>query len=96
VSGGGVGTRVSSDQYAADLNSLQKIVDDIYAGFEVKPLVIAPGGFFDPNWFTAFIEKTPKSLQVVTHHIYSLGPGKLPLSKHLIFDTICKFNTNPT
>jgi heparanase 1 len=47
VSGGGVGTRVSSDQYAADLNSLQKIVDDIYAGFEVKPLVIAPGGFFD-------------------------------------------------
>lgn len=82
VSGGGVGTRVSSDQYAADLNSLQKIVDDIYAGFEVKPQVIAPGGFFDANWFTAFIEKTPKSLQVVTHHIYSLGPGKSPLSQN--------------
>jgi len=82
------GTRVSSDDYAADLNSLQKIVQDIYAGFEVKPQVIAPGGFFDPDWFTAFIQKTPKSLQVVTHHIYSLGSGKISISKHQIKNII--------
>lgn len=81
VSGGGIGTRVSAEQYAADTNSLQDIVQNIYAGFEVKPQVIAPGGFFDADWFTAFIDKTPKSLQVVTHHIYSLGPGS---NDHLI------------
>ncbi|KAJ6732295.1 HEPARANASE-LIKE PROTEIN 3 [Salix purpurea] len=50
-------------------------------GFEVKPLVLAPGGFFDANWFTKFINKTPRSLQVVTHHIYNLGPGS---DDHLI------------
>lgn len=77
LSGNGIGTEVSADQYASDIDSLQNIVQNIYAGFEVKPLVIAPGGFFDANWFSEFIKKTPKSLQVVTFHIYSLGPGTL-------------------
>ncbi|KAF5456763.1 hypothetical protein F2P56_026208 [Juglans regia] len=81
LSGNGVGTRVPSHQYASDINSLQNMVQNIYAGFEVKPLVIAPGGFFDANWFTEFIKETPESLQVVSHHIYSLGPG---VDDHLI------------
>lgn len=75
LSGNGVGTKVSAQQYASDINSLQNMVQNIYAGFEVKPLVIAPGGFFDANWFTEFIKETPNSLQVVSHHIYNLGPG---------------------
>ncbi|XP_042991666.1 heparanase-like protein 3 isoform X2 [Carya illinoinensis] len=61
--------------------SYAHIWKNIYAGFEVKPLVIAPGGFFDANWFSEFIKKTPKSLQVVTFHIYSLGPG---VGDHLV------------
>ncbi|XP_007011803.2 PREDICTED: heparanase-like protein 3 [Theobroma cacao] len=73
--GSGVGVRVSADRYASDVNSLQNIVQNIYKGFEVKPLVIAPGGFFDANWFTEFVKETPKSLQVVTQHIYNLGAG---------------------
>jgi heparanase 1 len=77
LSGNGVGARVSADQYASDINSLQNVVQNVYAGFKVKPQVIAPGGFFDANWFTEFIKKTPKSLQVVSHHIYNLGPGTL-------------------
>ncbi|KAF9662106.1 hypothetical protein SADUNF_Sadunf18G0018800 [Salix dunnii] len=75
LSGSGVGTRIAADQYASDTINLLMIVETIYAGFEVKPLVIAPGGFFDANWLTQFINKTPRSLQVVTHHIYNLGPG---------------------
>ncbi|KDP33563.1 hypothetical protein JCGZ_07134 [Jatropha curcas] len=76
LSGNGVGTKVAADQYASDVNSLQKIVQTIYAGYANKPLVLAPGGFFDANWFAEFTHKTPnKSLQVVTQHIYNLGPG---------------------
>ncbi|CAK7353780.1 unnamed protein product [Dovyalis caffra] len=81
LSGSGTGTRIAADQYASDTNNLQMIVRTIYAGFEVKPLVLAPGGFFDANWFTQFIKKTPRSLQVVTQHIYNLGPG---VDNHLI------------
>lgn len=75
MSGSGVGTRVAADQYASDTISLQKIVQNIYNGSEAKPLVIAPGGFFDGNWFKEFLDKTTNSLAVVTHHIYNLGPG---------------------
>ncbi|EXB80736.1 Heparanase-like protein 3 [Morus notabilis] len=81
LSGRGIGAGVAPDQYASDINHLQNIVQKIYEGFEVKPLVLAPGGFFDPTWFTEFLDKTPKSLQVVTHHVYNLGPGS---DEHLI------------
>ncbi|XVE53586.1 hypothetical protein DITRI_Ditri03aG0014400 [Diplodiscus trichospermus] len=73
--GSGVGARIAADQYASDVSFLQNIVQNIYRGFKVKPLVISPGGFFDANWFTKFVQKTTKSLQVVTQHIYNLGPG---------------------
>lgn len=75
MSGSGVGVRVAADQYASDTISLQKLVHDIYKSDESKPLTIAPGGFFDANWFKEFIEKSNKSADVVTHHIYNLGPG---------------------
>ena len=75
--GSGVGVRVAADQYASDTISLQYIVQDVYKGTETKPLVIAPGGFFDANWFKEFVDKTTKSLDVITHHIYNLGPGTL-------------------
>ena len=70
-----MGTRVAADQYAFDTVALQRIVQNIYKEIEPKPIIIAPGGFFDATWFTDFIKKTPKSLQVVSHHIYNLGPG---------------------
>ncbi|KAH7675070.1 heparanase 1 protein [Dioscorea alata] len=82
LSGGGVGARIDADQYAADTISLKSIVNEIYQGFPDKPLILAPGGFFDANWFTEFISKTkPHSLDVITHHIYNLGPG---VDTHLI------------
>ncbi|KAJ8751649.1 hypothetical protein K2173_025808 [Erythroxylum novogranatense] len=81
LSGSGVGTSVAADQYANDVETLQGVVNSTYAGFKAKPLMMAPGGFFDANWFGRFIDKTPKSLQVVSHHIYNLGPG---VDEHLI------------
>ncbi|XP_038971911.1 heparanase-like protein 3 isoform X4 [Phoenix dactylifera] len=82
LSGSGVGARIGADQYAADVISLKKIIDDIYQGFPHKPLVLAPGGFFDASWFNELIKKTkPHSLDAITHHIYNLGAG---VDKHLV------------
>ncbi|XP_052199348.1 heparanase-like protein 3 [Diospyros lotus] len=81
LSGSGVGVRVAADQYAFDTIALQNIVQDIYKDIEPKPRVIAPGGFFDATWFKEFINKTTNTLDVVTHHIYNLGPG---VDEHLV------------
>ncbi|KAE8669055.1 Heparanase-like protein 3 [Hibiscus syriacus] len=79
--GSGVGTRVSADQYAADTAALQSVVENIYKNVDLKPLIIAPGGFYDSDWFKEYINKTIKSVDVVTHHIYNLGPG---VDDHLV------------
>ncbi|KAK8697370.1 hypothetical protein V6N13_113521 [Hibiscus sabdariffa] len=79
--GRGVETRVSADQYAADTAALHSIVENVYKNVELKPLIIAPGGFYDSDWFKEYINKTIKSLDVATHHIYNLGAGVDP---HLV------------
>ncbi|KAK4491059.1 hypothetical protein RD792_001781 [Penstemon davidsonii] len=81
LSGNGIGASVAADQYVSDVINLQKIVQDIYKGFRNKPLVLGPGGFFKEDWFTKFVSGTSNTLQVVTHHIYNLGPG---VDAHLI------------
>ncbi|KAI3803050.1 hypothetical protein L1987_31198 [Smallanthus sonchifolius] len=81
LSGSGVGTRVTASQYAFDTMNLKNIVQEIYKGIEPKPRIIAPGGFFDANWFKEFIDRTPKTLDIITHHIYNLGPG---VDQHLV------------
>ncbi|KAK7281449.1 hypothetical protein RIF29_09450 [Crotalaria pallida] len=75
LSGSGVGTSVTADQYASDLAALRDIVYKAYEEIDPKPLVIAPGGFFEANWFKEFISKSGTSLDVVSHHIYNLGAG---------------------
>lgn len=79
--GSGVGVRVAADQYATDTVSLKKIADDVYSDIETKPLIVGPGGFFDANWFKEYISKSNNSLDIATHHIYNLGPGR---DEHLI------------
>lgn len=81
LSGSGVGARVNADQYAEDLNYLKYIVNETYKGSQFKPLVIAPGGFFDADWFREFVVKTKSSINIISHHIYNLGPG---VDQHLV------------
>ena len=81
LSGSGVGARVDADQYAQDVLALKQIIDNSYQGHASKPLVIAPGGFFDAAWFTELISRTkPNQMDVMTHHIYNLGPGMIPVT----------------
>lgn len=75
LSGNGIGASVSASQYAIDTMTLQTMVHHVYKDIEPKPLIIAPGGFFDPGWFKEFLAKTPETLNVVSHHIYNLGAG---------------------
>ncbi|KAE8690960.1 Heparanase-like protein 3 [Hibiscus syriacus] len=79
--GSGVGTRVSADQYAVDTAALQSVVENVYKNVDLKPLIFAPGGFYDSDWFKEYVNKTIKSVDVVTHHIYNLGPG---VDDHLV------------
>ncbi|CAN6245728.1 unnamed protein product [Urochloa humidicola] len=82
LSGSGVGARIDADQYAADVITLKRIIDSTYQSNPTKPLVLAPGGFFDAAWFTELVSKTkPSQMDVITHHIYNLGPG---VDDHLI------------
>ncbi|KAK9683562.1 hypothetical protein RND81_10G149900 [Saponaria officinalis] len=71
----GIGAKVTAEQYARDVKTLQKLVESVYVNSETKPIVIGPGGFYDNSWFPEFIGKTTKSIQAITHHIYNLGAG---------------------
>ncbi|XP_039002585.1 heparanase-like protein 3 [Hibiscus syriacus] len=47
LSGSGVRTRVSADQYAVDIAAVQSVVEKAYKNVDLKPLIIAPGGLYD-------------------------------------------------
>ncbi|PIN22219.1 Beta-glucuronidase [Handroanthus impetiginosus] len=81
LSGSGIGVGIDADQYAADTIILHSMIQDIYKEVGVKPQIIAPGGFFDHDWYQQFLAKTVGSLNVITHHIYNLGPGS---DEHLL------------
>ncbi|GER49746.1 glucuronidase 3 [Striga asiatica] len=81
LSGSGVGVGIAVDPYASDTITLHNLVQDIYKNITNRPQIIAPGGFFDAAWFKQFLAKTVGSLNVITHHIYNLGPGS---DEHLI------------
>jgi heparanase 1 len=76
LSGSGIGASVGAEQYGKDLVELQTIINELY-GDSRKPLVVAPGGFFDQKWFAELLEVSgPNVLNAMTHHIYNLGAGE--------------------
>ncbi|KAE8781343.1 heparanase [Hordeum vulgare] len=76
LGGKAVGTSIAADQYAKDATFLKWVLEDTYEDSPSKPLLLAPGSFFDEDWFGEFITKTsPDIVSVVSHHIYNLEPG---------------------
>lgn len=96
--GTGVGARVSAEQYGKDLANLRKIIDELYEKSSIKPTLVAPGGFYEQKWFTDLLQITGSGVvNIVTHHLYNLGPGDDPnlvnkiLSPHYLNKTAATF-----
>ncbi|KAJ8452292.1 hypothetical protein Cgig2_006097 [Carnegiea gigantea] len=56
LSGQGIGASVDAAQYGKDLINLRGIIDELYKNSSSKALLLAPGGFFDEEWFTQLIQ----------------------------------------
>ncbi|KAJ0527591.1 putative glycosidase [Helianthus annuus] len=76
LSGKGIGAMVDAGQYGSDVIELRGIIDDLYRRFRPKPLLVAPGGFFDKQWFATLLQSSGSEIvNVLTLHLYNLGPG---------------------
>ncbi|WKA08507.1 hypothetical protein VitviT2T_026223 [Vitis vinifera] len=79
LSGSGVGASVNAEQYGKDLINLKAIINKLYNNSNVKPLLVAPGGFYEQDWYAKLLQVSGSStVNVVTHHIYNLGAGVDP------------------
>ncbi|KAA0044757.1 heparanase-like protein 1 [Cucumis melo var. makuwa] len=69
-----IGASVSAAQYAKDLLKLREMVDRLYENSQQKPMIVAPGAFFDDKWYHELVTKTgPNVVTALTHHIYNMG-----------------------
>ncbi|KAG6557785.1 hypothetical protein Mapa_000552 [Marchantia paleacea] len=76
--GAGIGKTVAPDLYAADVQKLRNVVDEIYREDTTKPVVVAPDSFYDvgSKEIPKFLKSSgPNVVDVVTRHIYNLGAG---------------------
>ncbi|XP_042466127.1 heparanase-like protein 2 [Zingiber officinale] len=87
LSGQGVGASVDAEQYAKDLMVLKAMLKELYNDSHQQPLLVAPGGFFDPQWYAQLLQDSgPGTLDAMTHHIYNLGGGDDPHIQAKIMD----------
>ncbi|THU65236.1 hypothetical protein C4D60_Mb05t01530 [Musa balbisiana] len=76
LSGRGIGARVSAEQYAKDLVVLRALLKELYEDSNTQPMLVAPGGFFDQQWYAQLLQDSGLGVvNVMTHHIYNLGGG---------------------
>lgn len=93
--GKGVGASVGAEQYGKDLIKLKHIVNQLYNDSHIKPALVGPGGFFDQKWFTTLLQVSGSGVvDVVTQHIYNLGPGKFACqsfynAQHASYKSVC-------
>lgn len=76
LSGKGIGASVGVTQYGRDLIKLKRILDVLYENSRFKPSLVAPGGFYEKEWYDKLLQVSGSGIiNVLTHHLYNLGPG---------------------
>ncbi|XP_012570931.1 heparanase-like protein 1 isoform X2 [Cicer arietinum] len=76
LSGTGIGACVGVVQYGKDLINLKRILDMLYENSRFKPSLVAPGGFYEKEWYDKLLQVSGSGIiNVLTHHLYNLGPG---------------------
>ncbi|VAH88081.1 unnamed protein product [Triticum turgidum subsp. durum] len=76
LSGHGTGARVDAKLYGKDVTELKSILRQLYRTPLSQPLLLAPGGFFDQQWYTQLLQTSGHGVvNALTHHIYNLGGG---------------------
>ncbi|XP_050378620.1 heparanase-like protein 1 [Argentina anserina] len=87
--GNGVGASVGAEQYGKDMIKLKHIVNQLYNSSHIKPVILGPGGFYDQKWFATLLQVSGSDVvDVVTQHLYNLGPGVDPKLMQKILDPI--------
>ncbi|KAF9626516.1 hypothetical protein IFM89_034450 [Coptis chinensis] len=87
LSGSGIGASVGAEQYGKDMMQLNKIINELYQKSHPRPLLLAPGGFYDEAWYAKLLEVSGSGVvNVMTHHLYNLGSGDDPNLANKILD----------
>ena len=75
--GSGIGASVGAEQYGRDLIKLKSMINELYKNFNPKPILVAPEGFYDKQWYDKVLQVSGSLVvNAVTHHIYNLGAGE--------------------
>ncbi|KAK7411367.1 hypothetical protein VNO78_02800 [Psophocarpus tetragonolobus] len=76
LSGKGIGASVGVTQYGSDSIKLKQVLDILYENSKFKPSLVAPGGFYEKQWYDKLLQVSGSGIiNVLTHHLYNLGPG---------------------
>lgn len=76
LSGHGIGAKVDAKLYGKDVIEFKSILQQLYKAPLSHPLLLAPGGFFDQQWYSQLLETSGHGVvNALSHHVYNLGGG---------------------